>query len=267
MSVGLRVGNWVMGFIKGNMSRENDFVSFEVKTTVATVDTDIQEKEQKESQNQTNEVGRMVGGLGVKVKEEGRRMVQGIDTKGGDDGVRICGGDVVLSLVGGVIESCGGGVDSERQCGIWAGYCPRKGRRENGESAKTKQKQARKGKDQVKSKSKKGLSNNLEPDWLWPYSKSPHFMASSLRFPSWTCTAATSGDQTAYSPKKSSFPPNKPSCIKAMLAIPHLSQVSSMAEIDSKEAQMKLKAGICFRTYLTKEAQAASPREEDFGYK
>ncbi|GKB20879.1 ribonuclease H-like domain-containing protein [Tanacetum coccineum] len=43
-----------------------------------------------------------------------------------------------------------------------------------------------------------------------------------------------------------------------MLAIPHLSQVSSMAEIDSKEAQMKLKAGICFRTYLTKEAQAAN---------
>ncbi|GKC54474.1 hypothetical protein Tco_1077219 [Tanacetum coccineum] len=38
-----------------------------------------------------------------------------------------------------------------------------------------------------------------------------------------------------------------PSCIKAMLAIPHLSQVSSMAEIDSKEAQMKLKAGICFK--------------------
>ncbi|GKB66841.1 hypothetical protein Tco_0928253 [Tanacetum coccineum] len=43
--------------------------------------------------------------------------------------------------------------------------------------------------------------------------------------------------------------------------------ISSMAEIDSKEAQMKLKAGICFRIYLTKEAQAASPREEDFGYK
>ncbi|GJR73092.1 hypothetical protein Tco_0085457 [Tanacetum coccineum] len=68
-----------------------------------------------------------------------------------------------------------------------------------------------------------------------------------------------------------------PSCIKAMLAIPHLSQVSSMAEIDSKEAQMKLKAGICFRTCLTqqahlvfaltKEAQAASLREEDLGYK
>ncbi|GJX44565.1 hypothetical protein Tco_0261241 [Tanacetum coccineum] len=38
-----------------------------------------------------------------------------------------------------------------------------------------------------------------------------------------------------------------PSCIKAMLAIPHLSQVSSMAEIDSKEARMNLKAGICFR--------------------
>ncbi|GJZ05001.1 hypothetical protein Tco_0538276 [Tanacetum coccineum] len=46
-----------------------------------------------------------------------------------------------------------------------------------------------------------------------------------------------------------------------MLAIPHLSQVSSMAEIDSREAQMKLKAGICFRTYLTKEAQAASPKK------
>ncbi|GKC68750.1 hypothetical protein Tco_1101348 [Tanacetum coccineum] len=68
-----------------------------------------------------------------------------------------------------------------------------------------------------------------------------------------------------------------PSCIKAMLAIPHLSQVPSMAEIVSKEAQKKSKAGICFRTYLTqqahlafaltKEAQAASPREEDFGYK
>ncbi|GJZ98185.1 zinc finger BED domain-containing protein RICESLEEPER 2 [Tanacetum coccineum] len=40
-----------------------------------------------------------------------------------------------------------------------------------------------------------------------------------------------------------------PSCIKSKLAIPHLSQVSSMAEI------------------LSKEAQAASPRDEDFGYK
>ncbi|GJR73937.1 retrovirus-related pol polyprotein from transposon TNT 1-94 [Tanacetum coccineum] len=38
-----------------------------------------------------------------------------------------------------------------------------------------------------------------------------------------------------------------PSCISAMLAIPHLSQVFSMAVIDSKEAQKKLKAGICFR--------------------
>ncbi|GJU26713.1 retrotransposon protein, putative, ty1-copia subclass [Tanacetum coccineum] len=52
-----------------------------------------------------------------------------------------------------------------------------------------------------------------------------------------------------------------------MLAIPHLSQVSSMAKIDSKEAQMKSKAGICFEFsshnkhtcfYLYKEAQAAS---------
>ncbi|GJR56654.1 putative ribonuclease H-like domain-containing protein [Tanacetum coccineum] len=52
-----------------------------------------------------------------------------------------------------------------------------------------------------------------------------------------------------------------------MLAIPHLSQVSSMAEIDSKEAQMNLKAGICFRVtshnkhtlfLLSKEAQAES---------
>ncbi|GJU89956.1 hypothetical protein Tco_1302379 [Tanacetum coccineum] len=31
-------------------------------------------------------------------------------------------------------------------------------------------------------------------------------------------------------------------------------QVSSMAEMLSKEAQMKLKAGICFRTYLTQQA-------------
>ncbi|GJR95587.1 hypothetical protein Tco_0267761 [Tanacetum coccineum] len=45
-----------------------------------------------------------------------------------------------------------------------------------------------------------------------------------------------------------------PSCINAMLAIPHLSQVSSMAEIDSKEAQKKSKAGICFKTYLTQQA-------------
>ncbi|GJX04587.1 hypothetical protein Tco_0190503 [Tanacetum coccineum] len=54
-----------------------------------------------------------------------------------------------------------------------------------------------------------------------------------------------------------------------MLAIPHLSQVSSMAKIDSKEAQMKSKAGICFGLsshnkhtsfLLSKEAQAASPK-------
>ncbi|GJR89540.1 hypothetical protein Tco_0213551 [Tanacetum coccineum] len=108
-------------------------------------------------------------------------------------------------------------------------------------------------------------------------------------------------DHSANFPKKQSFPPNKPrynldvlpyffpakpldtlakiisstllfppSCIKSMLAIPHLSQVSSMAEIDPKEAQKKSKAGICFKTYLTqqahlvfaltKEAQAASPK-------
>ncbi|GJZ85713.1 hypothetical protein Tco_0651052 [Tanacetum coccineum] len=62
-----------------------------------------------------------------------------------------------------------------------------------------------------------------------------------------------------------------------MLAIPHHSQVLSMAEINSKEAQKKLKAVICFKNLLTqqahlvfaltKEAQVASPREEDFGYK
>ncbi|GJX34883.1 hypothetical protein Tco_0246440 [Tanacetum coccineum] len=55
-----------------------------------------------------------------------------------------------------------------------------------------------------------------------------------------------------------------------MLAIPHLSQVSSMAKIDSKEAQMKSKAGICFgftshnkhtSFLLSKEAQAASSTE------
>ncbi|GJV27884.1 hypothetical protein Tco_1384332 [Tanacetum coccineum] len=49
-----------------------------------------------------------------------------------------------------------------------------------------------------------------------------------------------------------------------MLAIPHHSQVFSMAMIDSKEAQKKLKAGICFRIsshnkhtwfYLYKETQ------------
>ncbi|GKA91017.1 hypothetical protein Tco_0812887 [Tanacetum coccineum] len=38
-----------------------------------------------------------------------------------------------------------------------------------------------------------------------------------------------------------------------MLAIPHFSQVSSMAEIDSKEAQMKLKAGICLRIPTTQQ--------------
>ncbi|GJU82098.1 hypothetical protein Tco_1284463 [Tanacetum coccineum] len=57
-----------------------------------------------------------------------------------------------------------------------------------------------------------------------------------------------------------------------MLAIPHLSQVSSMAKIDSKEAQMKSKAGICFgftshnkhtSFLLSKEAQAAIMEERD----
>ncbi|GKC71134.1 hypothetical protein Tco_1117017 [Tanacetum coccineum] len=65
-------------------------------------------------------------------------------------------------------------------------------------------------------------------------------------------------DQTANSPKKSSFPPQNP-----------VTTVSSMAKIDSKEAQMKSKAGICFgftshnkhtSFLLSKEAQAASPR-------
>ncbi|GKG47006.1 hypothetical protein Tco_0504203, partial [Tanacetum coccineum] len=51
-----------------------------------------------------------------------------------------------------------------------------------------------------------------------------------------------------------------------MLAIPHLSQVSSMAKMLSKEAQMKSKAWICFgftshnkhtSFYLSKVAQAA----------
>ncbi|GJT79352.1 hypothetical protein Tco_1053694 [Tanacetum coccineum] len=46
-----------------------------------------------------------------------------------------------------------------------------------------------------------------------------------------------------------------PSCIKSMLAIPHLSQVSSMAEIDSKEAQKKSMAGIRALKSLTKETQ------------
>ncbi|GJU28093.1 hypothetical protein Tco_0981539 [Tanacetum coccineum] len=40
-----------------------------------------------------------------------------------------------------------------------------------------------------------------------------------------------------------------------MLAIPHLSQVSSMAEIDSKEAQKKSMAGIRALKSLTKETQ------------
>ncbi|GJR55296.1 hypothetical protein Tco_1405817 [Tanacetum coccineum] len=58
---------------------------------------------------------------------------------------------------------------------------------------------------------------------------------------------------------KPSFPPQNP-----------VTTVSSMAEIVSKEAQKKSKAGICFKTppshnkhtcfYLYKEAQAASPR-------
>ncbi|GKB88502.1 ribonuclease H-like domain-containing protein, partial [Tanacetum coccineum] len=63
-----------------------------------------------------------------------------------------------------------------------------------------------------------------------------------------------------------------------MLAIPHLSQVSSMAKIDSKEAQMKSKAGICFGLsshnkhtsfLLSKEAQAASETisQEDMNLK
>ncbi|GJS24401.1 putative ribonuclease H-like domain-containing protein [Tanacetum coccineum] len=57
-------------------------------------------------------------------------------------------------------------------------------------------------------------------------------------------------NQTKHGMKKT-----KPNCIKSMLAIPHLSQVSSMAEIDSKEAQKKSMAGIRALKSLTKETQ------------
>ncbi|GKF24563.1 hypothetical protein Tco_0076885, partial [Tanacetum coccineum] len=121
-------------------------------------------------------------------------------------------------------------------------------------------------------------------------------------------TSQVEGTKLPTPPKKSSFPPQipvttcmsphtfslakpldtlakiisstlltHPSCINAKLAIPLHSQSISMAEIASKEAQMNLKAGICFRTYLTqqahlvealtKETLAASPRDEDFSYK
>ncbi|GJV82030.1 reverse transcriptase domain-containing protein [Tanacetum coccineum] len=63
--------------------------------------------------------------------------------------------------------------------------------------------------------------------------------------------------KTTRHPSQNHFihPTISPSCIKSMLAIPHLSQVSSMAEIDSKEAQKKSMAGIRALKSLTKETQ------------
>ncbi|GKA89299.1 hypothetical protein Tco_0811111 [Tanacetum coccineum] len=162
------------------------------------------------------------------------------------------------------------------------------------------------GKDQVKSKSKVIRMKKIQLEGLKLPSLKLYYKRLKRQGPKLPTgqrlqlSYKTSGDQTAYSPKKSSFPPNKPrynlyvapyffpakpllslakiisstlltppSCINAMLAIPLHSQSISMVEIVSKEAQKKSKAGICFRLsshnkhtcfYLYKEAQAASPR-------
>ncbi|GJZ98788.1 hypothetical protein Tco_0671241 [Tanacetum coccineum] len=87
--------------------------------------------------------------------------------------------------------------------------------------AKNKQIQARDGKDQVKSKSKVIKMKILQLEGL----KLPKPKV---------------GTKLPTPPKKSSFPPQNP-----------VTTVSSMAKIDSKEAQMKSKAGIFALDYTS----------------
>ncbi|GJR90664.1 hypothetical protein Tco_0214675 [Tanacetum coccineum] len=61
---------------------------------------------------------------------------------------------------------------------------------------------------------------------------------------------------------KTSHGNEKHNCIKSMLAIPHLSQVSSMAEIDSKEAQKNIMARFRAFKSLTKEKKQERRAED-----
>ncbi|GJY01428.1 hypothetical protein Tco_0359580 [Tanacetum coccineum] len=120
--------------------------------------------------------------------------------------------------------------------------------------AKNKQIQAREGKDQVKSKSKshplEEITTSGAKTAKLKVGTKLHTSPKKVFFP--TLKPLTTGvrPNTFITAKpllslakiiSSTLLPPPPSCIKAMLAIPHLSQVSSMAKIDSKEAQMKSK--------------------------
>ncbi|GJV56047.1 hypothetical protein Tco_1457052, partial [Tanacetum coccineum] len=154
-------------------------------------------------------------------------------------------------------------------------------KKKNKKKAKSKQIQAREGKDQAKSKSKVRQSKKIQLEGLklpkpqvvlqkkktrvkiakkakiafklynlrgpkLPTSLKALFPASQNPVTTWVSSHTSS----LQHPSQNHFiHPTKPppSCISAMLAILHHSQVFSMAMIDSKEAQQKLKAGICFR--------------------
>ncbi|GKE01402.1 hypothetical protein Tco_1389385 [Tanacetum coccineum] len=92
--------------------------------------------------------------------------------------------------------------------------------------AKNKQIQAREGKDQVKSKSKVIRIQGLKLPSLKLYYK--RLKRQGPKLPTrqrLQLSYKTSGDQTAYSPKKSSFPPNKPS-VKLLNLIVLYSQIT-----------------------------------------
>ncbi|GJX44411.1 hypothetical protein Tco_0261087 [Tanacetum coccineum] len=89
--------------------------------------------------------------------------------------------------------------------------------------AKNKQIQAREGKDQVKSKSKVIRMKKIQLEGLKLPSLKLYYKRLKRQGPKLPTgqrlqlSYKTSGDQTAYSPKKSSFPPNKPSCLSSRL--------------------------------------------------
>ncbi|GKA86825.1 hypothetical protein Tco_0808536 [Tanacetum coccineum] len=110
-------------------------------------------------------------------------------------------------------------------------------KKRNKKKAKNKQNQARNGKDKVKG----DQAANLPKKAIFPAQQTQIQLGDVLPY----FSPAKPLDTLAKIISSTLLTP--PSCINAMLAIPLHSQVFSMAVIDSKEAQKKLKAGICFR--------------------
>ncbi|GJW93195.1 reverse transcriptase domain-containing protein, partial [Tanacetum coccineum] len=102
---------------------------------------------------------------------------------------------------------------------------PRNGysRKRSKKKAKNKQIQARDGKDQVKSKSKVIRMKKIQLEGLKLPSLKLYYKRLKRQGPKLPTgqrlqlSYKTSGDQTAYSPKKSSFPPNKPRTVSSFV--------------------------------------------------